>query len=91
MGRDGTTAVQLGRRLGVTKQAAAEHIDALERLAHLRRATDADDARRKLLQLTDRGTDSLTRSARIFDDLRGEWAQTLGSERWPRSRPICAR
>jgi DNA-binding MarR family transcriptional regulator len=81
VGRDGTTAVELGRRLGVTKQAAAKHIDALERLGYLRRATDPDDARRKLLQLTDRGVDSLARSARIFDELRAEWAQTLGSER----------
>ncbi|WP_433287126.1 MarR family winged helix-turn-helix transcriptional regulator [Pseudonocardia sp. CA-142604] len=71
----------LGRRLGVTKQAAAKHVDALERLGYLRRATDPDDARRKLLQLTDRGADSLARSARIFDELRAEWAQALGSER----------
>src|SRR4051794_4157947 len=67
VGRHGTTAVELGRRLGVTKQAAAKHVEALERLGYLRRAADAADARRKLIRLTDRGVDCLARSARIFD------------------------
>jgi DNA-binding MarR family transcriptional regulator len=77
----GTTAVELGRRLGVTKQAAAKHVDALERLGYLRRAADAADARRKLIRLTDRGVDCLARSARIFDELRSGWAATLGEDR----------
>jgi DNA-binding MarR family transcriptional regulator len=81
VGPDGTTAVELGRRLGITKQAAAKHIEALERLGYVRRAADPDDARRKLLRLTDRGADSLARSARIFDELRAEWAEMLGAER----------
>jgi DNA-binding MarR family transcriptional regulator len=47
----------------------------------VRRGTDARDARRKTVQLTERGIDCLARSARIFDDLRAEWAKTLGEER----------
>ena len=81
VGPGGTTAVELGRRLGITKQAAAKHVEALERLGYLRRIADPHDARRKVLQLTDRGADSLGRSARIFDALRAEWADTLGVER----------
>jgi DNA-binding MarR family transcriptional regulator len=81
VGPDGTTAVELGRRLGITKQAAAKHVEALERLGYLRRTADPDDARRKVLRLTARGADSLARSARIFDALRAEWADTLGVER----------
>jgi DNA-binding MarR family transcriptional regulator len=81
VGVDGTTAAALGRRLGISKQAAAKHIDALERLDYLRRAPDPADARSKVVMLTDRGVDALARSARIFDDLRARWAAVLGEKR----------
>lgn len=81
VGSDGTTAVELGRRLGVTKQAAAKHVATLERLGYLSRSGDPTDARRKRVQLTYRGADLLARSARIFDDLRAGWARTLGPDR----------
>ncbi|GIF75442.1 MarR family winged helix-turn-helix transcriptional regulator [Asanoa siamensis] len=81
IGRDGTTAVELGRRLGVSKQAAGKTIDGLERLGYLERASDPADARRKLVRLTDRGHAVLTRSAQIFDELRAEWATRIGPER----------
>lgn len=81
IGPDGTTAVELGRALGVTKQAAAKHIGALERLGYIERGDDPRDARRKTVRLTDSGTDLLARSARIFDELRDGWAQVLGADR----------
>jgi DNA-binding MarR family transcriptional regulator len=81
IGRDGTTAAELGRRLGTSKQAAAKTIDGLERLGYVERTSDPDDARRKIVRLTDRGGDCLVRSARIFDELRSRWAATLGDER----------
>jgi DNA-binding MarR family transcriptional regulator len=81
IGRDGTTAAELGRRLGVSKQAAGKTIDALERLGYVRRASDPNDARRKLVLLTAHGEDMLRRSVRIFDALHGEWAQMLGPKR----------
>jgi DNA-binding MarR family transcriptional regulator len=81
IGRDGTTAAELGRRLGVSKQAAGKTIDALERLGYVQRANDPGDARRKLVMLTERGTDMLRRSARIFDALHAEWEQALGPQR----------
>jgi DNA-binding MarR family transcriptional regulator len=81
IGRDGTTAVELGRRLGVSKQAAGKTLDALERMGYVVREPDARDARRKLVRLTPRGIDCLARSARIFDALRARWAETLGEER----------
>jgi DNA-binding MarR family transcriptional regulator len=81
IGRDGTTAVELGRRLGVSKQAAGKTIDALERLGYVERASDPNDARRKLVLLTAHGEDMLRRSARIFDVLRAQWETALGPER----------
>jgi DNA-binding MarR family transcriptional regulator len=81
IGPNGTTATELGRRLGISKQGAAKTINALEQLGYVRRGTDERDARRKLVLLTDRGIDFLTRSARIFDQLHRKWAKTLGTQR----------
>ncbi len=81
IGRHGTTAAELGRRLGVSKQAAGKTVDSLERLGYVERAADPRDARRKIVRLTPRGVDMLTRSARIFDDLRARWARILGADR----------
>jgi DNA-binding MarR family transcriptional regulator len=81
IGPAGTTAVELGRRLGVSKQAAGKTIDALQRLGYVQRGDDPADARRKVVALTPRGSDCLVRSARIFDELRGGWAQVLGEKR----------
>jgi len=78
---DGATAVDLGRRLGISKQAAGKTIDTLERFEYVERGTDPRDARRKIVRLTDRGVDCLARSARIFDRLRADWAKTLGEGR----------
>ncbi|MEU6227169.1 MarR family winged helix-turn-helix transcriptional regulator [Streptomyces sp. NPDC047042] len=81
IGPNGTTAADLGRRLGVSKQAAGKTIDTLERLGYVERGADPNDARRKLVRLTARGADCLTRSAQIFDHLRANWARTLGEDR----------
>ncbi|WP_240137829.1 MarR family winged helix-turn-helix transcriptional regulator [Streptomyces sp. MUM 178J] len=81
IGRDGATASEVGRRLGVSKQAAGKTLDRLIALGYCTRTDDPADARRKLIRLTPRGADALTRSAAIFDELRAEWAKTLGADR----------
>lgn len=81
IGPDGTTAVELGRRLGVSKQAAGKTIESLERAGYVERAADPADARRKIVRLTARGADSLERSARIFDRIRDDWVRRLGAGR----------
>lgn len=81
IGVEGITAVELGRRLGVSKQAAGKMIVSLEGLGYVRRESDPHDRRRKVVRLTDRGVDCLLRSAIIFDDLRDGWAERLGAER----------
>ncbi|ATW49160.1 MarR family transcriptional regulator [Streptomyces peucetius subsp. caesius ATCC 27952] len=81
IGMDGATASDLGRRLGVSKQAAGKTADRLLALGYAERADDPADARRKLIRLTPHGLDALTRSAAIFDALRAEWAQAIGPDR----------
>ncbi|MFF8832399.1 MarR family winged helix-turn-helix transcriptional regulator [Streptomyces sp. NPDC015131] len=81
IGPGGATASEVGRRLGVTKQAAGKTVDRLVALGYAERADDPADARRKLVRLTPRGLDALARSAAIFDELRADWARTLGARR----------
>ena len=81
IGPHGATASDLGRLLGVSKQAAGKTVDRLVNLGYAERAADASDGRRKLVRLTSRGVEALALSAAIFDDLRAGWASTLGISR----------
>jgi DNA-binding MarR family transcriptional regulator len=81
IGLEGTTSSELGRRLGVSKQAAGKTVDRLAEIGYVERWADPADGRRKLIRLTPRGIEALALSARIFDDLHAEWAQRLGPGR----------
>ena len=81
IGADGATASDIGRRLGVSKQAAGKTVDRLLALGYAERADDPADARRKLVRLTPYGRAALARSAAIFDELRAEWVAALGADR----------
>jgi DNA-binding MarR family transcriptional regulator len=81
IGREGATASELGRRLGISKQAAGKTVDRLERLGYVERVDDEADARRKVVRLTAHGVDALGRSAVIFEQLRARWAEALGAQR----------
>ena len=81
IGLDGTTSGELGRRLGVSKQAAGQTVDRLTEIGYVERRSDPADGRRKLVRLTPRGIEALALSARIFDELHTEWARQLGPGR----------
>ncbi|XVV12418.1 MarR family winged helix-turn-helix transcriptional regulator [Actinoplanes sp. CA-131856] len=81
IGVRGASASEVGRRLGVSKQAAGKTVDRLEALGYVERVDDPADARRKLIRLTPRGVDSLAQSAEIFDELRARWVSELGPDR----------
>jgi DNA-binding MarR family transcriptional regulator len=81
IGVRGATATEIGRRLGVSKQAAGKTVDRLETLGYVERVDDAHDGRRKLIRLTPHGIDALTQSAAIFEDLRARWVEALGPDR----------
>lgn len=81
IGARGASASEVGRGLGVSKQAAGKTIDRLITLGYAERTDDPSDARRKLIRLTPHGIDALRRSAAIFDELHAEWAGQLGAER----------
>ena len=74
-------ASELGRRLSVSKQAAAKTIRLLEERGYVGRDLDAQDARRKRLQLTPRGFEVLRTGEKIFDELRAQWAKEIGVDK----------
>ncbi|MFE9747077.1 MarR family winged helix-turn-helix transcriptional regulator [Saccharothrix saharensis] len=80
IGVRGATATEIGRRLGVSKQAAGKTVDRLESLGYVERVDDPGDGRRKLIRLTPRGLDSLTQAAEVFDELRARWVARLGPD-----------
>jgi DNA-binding MarR family transcriptional regulator len=81
IGMPGATATEVGRRLGVSKQAAGKTIERLEAIGYATRAGDVADRRRKLVRLTPRGLDALAQSAAIFEDIRYRWSAAVGQQR----------
>lgn len=76
-----STAAELGRAMGVSKQAAGKTIERLEAIGYVSRVSDDADGRRRTAVLTDGGYDMLRSSAAIFDELRSGWQRRLGSQR----------
>ena len=72
-------ASELGRRMSVTKQSAAQTIAALEDRGYVRREPDPTDRRRMRLQVTARGHAMQREGARIFDELREQWNEQVGA------------
>jgi DNA-binding MarR family transcriptional regulator len=81
IGTFGATAADVGRRLGVSKQAAGKTIDRLTELGYVTRSTEAADRRRKLVRLTPRGSQALALSAESFARVRARWAAELSAGR----------
>jgi DNA-binding MarR family transcriptional regulator len=71
-------ASELGRRLSVSKQAAAKTIAVLQERGYVTREADPLDARRKRLQVTELGFDVLRTGEAIFDELRDRWERQIG-------------
>ena len=80
IGPDGVTLSELGRRLGVSKQAAAKTVTNLEQVGYARRIGHPQDQRAVLIQRTAAGEQMLAMSAEIFGRIRAELAQQLGAE-----------
>lgn len=78
LGRDGVTVSELGRRLGVTKQAAAKTVASLETLGYVHRVAHPEDQRAALVKRAALGDEMLALSAQIFGRIHAETAERLG-------------
>lgn len=81
VGAGATTISEVGRRLGVSKQAAAKTVGLLVERGYLSRTEDPDDARSTRLELTPSGHEVSRLGAEVFDTLRARWAERVGHER----------
>jgi DNA-binding MarR family transcriptional regulator len=72
------TASELGRRLSVTKQAAAQAIAVLESMGYVSRVADPGDARVKRLRVTARGHEMMAIGEALFGKVRERWAAQIG-------------
>jgi len=81
IGPDGSTASELGRRLGVSKQAAAKTVASLERAGYVCRGPDPTDGRAVLLRRTRHGEEMLALSAAFFETYHSRLTQLLGPRR----------
>lgn len=79
IGPDGATLSELGRRLGVSKQAAAKTVANLEQVGYVRRVAHPQDQRAVLIERSPAGEQMLALSAEIFGRIRGDLAQQLGA------------
>lgn len=71
-------ASELGRRLSISKQAAAKVVALLEERGYVARIDDVADSRRKLLIVTPMGHEVMRQGEAIFEDLRAAWARKIG-------------
>src|SRR2546429_1369178 len=77
---DGTTAAALGRRLGVSKQAAGKTIEGLERDGYVERVPDPEDARSKIVKLTPRGAELQQLAYWVMAEQRARRSKQLDEE-----------
>ena len=73
------TASELGRQLGVSKQAAAKTIGFLEERRYVSGEVDPRDSRRRRFTVTDKGYALLRTGEQVFDELREQWAERIGA------------
>jgi DNA-binding MarR family transcriptional regulator len=77
----GATITELAEHLDVTRQAAAQLADELAARGYIERRPHPDDARARLLVLTDRGRAATAAAEEAITDAARDWAQRLGEPR----------
>lgn len=84
----GLHASDVAERLGVSRQAIAQAIAALERHRYVTRAPDPLDARARIIELTARGQQALRVMRSSAVDSEKQWQQILGERRLAELRKI---
>lgn len=78
----GLHASDLADRLGVSRQAVAQAVSALERHGYVSRVPNPADARTRIIELTPRGRQALRVMRSNALQLEERWQQTLGQRRF---------
>ncbi len=72
-------ASELGRRLAVSKQAAAKTIALLDERGYLEKSVSREDSRRMSLRVTASGFEVLRAGEKVLDALRARWEREIGA------------
>lgn len=75
---DGATVTDLAGHLGVTKQAASQLVDEIVRKGYAERRPHPDDARARLIVLTERGWACTRAAEEAAADAVRAWGEVLG-------------
>ncbi|MFD0314032.1 MarR family winged helix-turn-helix transcriptional regulator [Streptomyces flavalbus] len=75
---DGATVTDLAAHLGVTKQAASQLVDELVRKGYVERRAHPQDARARLVVLTERGWACTRAAEEAAAEVVAEWGAVLG-------------
>jgi DNA-binding MarR family transcriptional regulator len=78
--RGGATAVELAAHLGVTKQAATQLVDELERLGYVTRRRHDTDRRARLVTLSDAGWACIRASGALWLAAEAQWAAVTSAD-----------
>jgi DNA-binding MarR family transcriptional regulator len=77
---DGATVTELAAHLGVTKQAASQLVDELARKGYVERRPHPEDARARLVVLTERGWACTRAAEEAAAEAVREWADVIGED-----------
>ena len=77
----GATITQLAEHLGVTRQAAAQLVEELIAKGYIQRRPHPQDARARLIVLTEKGRACTQAAEAAITDTLGPWEAALGPER----------
>ncbi|MFG2787544.1 MarR family winged helix-turn-helix transcriptional regulator [Streptomyces sp. NPDC048419] len=75
---DGATVTELAAHLGVTKQAASQLVDEIVRKGYAERRSHPDDARARLVVLTERGWACTRAAEEAAAEVVQAWGRLLG-------------
>ena len=78
LARGGATVTDLAAHLGVTKQAASQLVEELVRKGYVERLPHPEDARARLVVLTERGRECTRAAEEAAADAVRAWADVLG-------------
>jgi DNA-binding MarR family transcriptional regulator len=85
---EGSRAVDVADRAGMTKQSMGYLVDYLVERGYLERMPDPTDGRAQLIRLTPRGWDAEQAGNAAFAAIEAEWSARLGDERWAELRTL---
>lgn len=78
---EGTRLTEIARRIGVTKQAAAQWVNELEEMGMVERIPDPSDGRAKLVRYSKQGQEDLMDGLALLKQTEEVMAEVIGEKR----------